>query len=97
MQRGDAACTIATAPTPELQEDMVHRCAEEWMEKMQQRTECVGYFSAGTASPACSAADLDAVCQQVAQSFTLQDARRLCGLLGQAHESFWPSFWAGSN
>jgi len=91
-QQGAALCALE-APNAARLEEMRQECVTDWMTKMSQPRACVQHFS-GVASGGCSAAELRDACEEVSAKFRVRDAEKLCEGLQQAHQAFWPSFWA---
>jgi hypothetical protein len=80
-------CTISR-PSEERKEHMHQECVQRWMVKMGSPKACTKYM-AGVASDSCSVEDLRWACDITSQDFTMEDAGRLCTLLGEAHNQFW--------
>lgn len=69
------------------------KCVTQWMARMSDTQQCVEYMAGiGRTNPAmqgCSVTELEQICEQKMDTFTVDDARALCKEINLGHYRFW--------
>ena len=77
--------------TPDAREYHMDQCRAEWMAKMADERKCVSYMTgiADGSLAGCSIAQLQDICRERTNDFTVSDAERLCQYQNAAMALFW--------
>ncbi len=74
------------------------KCVSEWMAKMSNVENCVEYMAGiGRTNPemqTCTVGELEHICTEKQQHFSVDDAKALCGELNKGHARFWKQYYA---